>query len=524
MISLLTYNISWEAMTSESFGKKCTQEDVNVCNRNIRNIISSCNCDFILLQEASGLEGFELENMSMISHNSGPEIQLVYFNKTKFTLEDLIVNEFIAGRPYMICHFKNLVNNTDLIIINVHLDRARVDGKRANETGAQAIQRLKLIELNKLQENLTEKIIGVLKNPETRVVIAGDFNVDFVQSDFTIFGLNFKKEPNKIGTCCNVNLENKKLPLQFDHILISSNMKFNNEIVSPSLNLEMHSDHNAIQCELEYIVSGGRRKHMKSRKRRSTRVKTRKQRGGVVCDPSVNTHISGLLHGTSLETFQKIVASGHIRSATGNTTILRTRKLNQGAYFQVIFSCKSNKRVMISNCSRPIMLVFSKALLNTYDYHISTKNCGGMLWPPLLTVPENANREARCRIHTYSKSSINDFFTNELPNICSEEDAFSTNEVVFDTDISLDYLEEVWICNFNGPFTQWVSVRSTPEEFAKSGLEYYRRSTPDVPFDPRQSGVDIRRILDENGLHRVTIRLIDNVPENHYTRGCDPTS
>jgi len=161
MVSLLTYNVSWESMTANKLGhsRKCQQADKNVCAENIKGIITNCKCDFILIQEASGFIGFTLPEMNEIRHKSKNETQITFYNN-KYTLVESVLGEFKEGRPYIIAHFK-APDATDMVVVNLHLDRPI--------TGADNDQ-LKLTELQKLNDNLTDSIKAVL--PTSKIIVS----------------------------------------------------------------------------------------------------------------------------------------------------------------------------------------------------------------------------------------------------------------------------------------------------------------------------------------------------------------
>jgi len=46
---------------------------------------------------------------------------------------------------------------------------------------------------------------------------------------------------------------------QIDHIFVSKHFKFT-KVFSPAKNKALHSDHNPLHCELEFVTEGGKRK------------------------------------------------------------------------------------------------------------------------------------------------------------------------------------------------------------------------------------------------------------------------
>jgi len=126
-------------------------------------------------------------------------------------------------------------------------------------------------------------------------------------------------------------------------------------------------------------------RRISNKKHKSIRVRTKKQRGGEVqCSKLIKAKIFGLIHGTSLSNLEKIIQTGFLKSSEGNAPLvkglLKGIILNKGVYFQPMFTCNKNKEFDTTVCLRPIMLVFSNVIMNTYNYHISTFKCGGSVF------------------------------------------------------------------------------------------------------------------------------------------------
>jgi len=85
---------------------------------------------------------------------------------------------------------------------------------------------------------------------------------------------------------------------------------------------------------------------------------------------------------------------------------------------------------------------------------------------------------------------------------------------VFRNDISLDYLQEVWICNFNGPFKQYSHHNKVVNNVVTK-----LRQISDQSFNPYETYHTIISMLHEKYSH-VTVKLITKLPDKLYDKGC----
>jgi len=262
-----------------------------------------------------------------------------------------------------------------------------------------------------------------------------------------------------------------------------------------------------------------------SRKRSKTRSRKSRKHGGsgaIHCDALINTHMNGLLHGTSLGTFEAIVKTGKLLARAGDNILLRGRPLNKGVFLQPLWKCNATHTVTVGKCDRPIFLVFSNVLFNKYeDYHISTSNCGGMTWPPALYLEGNRDKAPESfPVRSYRKDQLREYFEKEAPLICKPDTSLTYHEIVFNEDISFDDLQEVWVCGYEGPFEQFISRPATEEERKTKRQEYIRERMVNE-FHPTVVQERIKSLLDAYGFSRVTVRLINHLPEGPYTQSCD---
>ena len=172
---ILSYNVSWEAMTNSSYGsagnlgRKCTN---NICMDNITNYINAVNknknkkglLDFIALQEITLFDLFSSKitdfksNYYYIESVSGPENLITCFLK-KYVLIEKYCSSFRPGkgRPFHILYFH--VGGEKIIFINLHYCNR--------------------FDICNLQRALTKGIKSMSKIKDLdkcRVIVAGDFN------------------------------------------------------------------------------------------------------------------------------------------------------------------------------------------------------------------------------------------------------------------------------------------------------------------------------------------------------------
>jgi hypothetical protein len=221
----------------------------------------------------------------------------------------------------------------------------------------------------------------------------------------------------------------------------------------------------------------------------------------IKCE-QVLDNIACLIHSTNLYSFGQILNSFKIKAHEGDPEkVIRgyTERLNKGAFFQVLFKCNSGAPIIqTSICKIEIVLVFSKLLLQRDDYHINNNWFGGIKVKPL--VPNK-----RMDIPFESYGNIIDYINSNLN--CSKNDRnvnISKNECVFQNDVSLSYLREIWICN-NHPRTIMQSVKMD---------DVFERYEDQAPYPPEDLYKEVYNRLVERDLHRmIKIKIINEVPE-----------
>lgn len=172
----------------------------------------------------------------------------------------------------------------------------------------------------------------------------------------------------------------------------------------------------------------------------------------------------------------------------------RYEVLNKGAFFSLLLKCNENISIYsdrrIPSCTNDVTLIFSKKLLEDYPYHITNNWVGGIQFSPLSST-------SKANINSYN--NVNDY-------INANKDCKDTlrNEVVFNVNIPLDYLIEIWVCNI---------------KMMNAGV---RRQNPDgtfnrnqelTEFNPENVKTEVEGMLSKSNYKHVHVKVIDTLPE-----------
>jgi len=202
-ISILSYNISWEAMTAndginhgynaqfcKKNGWKPNQKwENNKCFDNVNNYIKNKNADIIALQEATYWNKMKWDDKyRSLSYKSGSEDMVTLFNSNKLQFINKIEGDFSSGgRPYQIIEFEHKISKKRIIFVNVHCGH--------NE--------MKCISRNsKFQYNLNT-IIGGRDSNSLHIIIAGDHNDTYGLGGPIVNGIKFHRDTSRTHTCCD---------------------------------------------------------------------------------------------------------------------------------------------------------------------------------------------------------------------------------------------------------------------------------------------------------------------------------
>ena len=245
IISILSYNISWESMAGtvkkwslcNNNTDKTNPKHVSVCVNNVSSVFDdNDNLDFVTLQEATDYEKLiiqssRLKNMNYEKHKSGLDMMVTFWDK-KYKLQDKIIGEFEEGRPWMATMFTN-----DICLINVHM------GHYDTEEQIKMMDKM-MLEINNY---INKKKIKSNKNTKIRYIISGDFNYDIKEfggsrNYFTLDNTNFYYNKKHILTCC-INRRKHN-----DHVIDSLETPI--DIIIPKVNY-MASDHKPILVQVK---------------------------------------------------------------------------------------------------------------------------------------------------------------------------------------------------------------------------------------------------------------------------------
>ena len=247
IITILSYNISWESMTGKVSNWKLCSNDVDkhnpkhysVCVNNIANVINNTDTlDFITLQEATDFEKLIeqsslLKKMNYEVHTSELD-KIVTFWKPNYKLLHTIKGKFEKGRPWLATFLQDDTKKI-ICLINIHMGHYKKE-----------IELLKLkTMLQDINNTIAEKEFDI-KLKKMRYIISGDFNYDIKefgnsQHKIMINETTFYHHPKHILTCC---INRKK---HNDHVIDSYKKPIHIHI--PNVNY-MASDHKPIIVEL----------------------------------------------------------------------------------------------------------------------------------------------------------------------------------------------------------------------------------------------------------------------------------
>jgi hypothetical protein len=259
IIKILTYNISWEAMTGVHFGKKCINNNINIniCKNNIIDFINNYEhiFDFIGIQEygdkldinndmgyilwkpgiakfISNIDkNFLLHNITSPSKKYNAGQITLNFNKNSY-------NHFISiahyiyddTRPIIISYFYDTFIDDNITIIVCHA------GHHNYNSIYKLDEYIKII-LNKYNIKINNKLI-----------VMGDMN-NILNNPLYIYNKELKSKTTE-KTCCDSNLKGNLLNINYDHILISDYLeKLSNYVKKPSGDA---SDHLPVIAKINY--------------------------------------------------------------------------------------------------------------------------------------------------------------------------------------------------------------------------------------------------------------------------------
>jgi len=203
-----------------------------------------------------------------------------------------------------------------------------------------------------------------------------------------------------------------------------------------------------------------------------------------------------LTHGTSLEFFEDMLQENRVTANPGDPPKQIAgyeERLNKGAFTSLVLTCNVGNNIN-PLCNFEVILVFSKKLLTKIPYHISNNWFGGMQFAPLK------QGKPRGPFKTYG--DVPAYLEDNSDTLC--KGSHVKNELVFEEDIPLDYLLEVWICNLSKT-TKQINVRQPDGTFKRTTYN-------NLPFNPAYTLEFAQQLLSASGKDHIPVKIIDTIP------------
>ena len=271
----------------------------------------------------------------------------------------------------------------------------------------------------------------------------GNINVTITLQDGSSKNIDISDEDSIINQVV------KKLLLDIDKIDIFFNGKLidNNSTIN---NLELITDENDSDSDFDMVgfkieVINKTTKLSTKRIPSISSLSVEPVEGKCITDIK---DIAVLVHGTSFDYCFNMIKMNQITAHPGDpvrTINDRQIILNKGVYFRILFNCHKLQSIQ-KICGNEIIMVFSKKLINKRnDFHVTNNWVGGMVFAPADITHVNQRRPD---IKSYNKSQLG-AFVSENKDIQCGEDSVWNNEIVFTENVDLDFLKEIWICDFD---------------------------------------------------------------------------
>lgn len=229
-ISILSYNISWEAMTAND-GKPrgydagyCRKDgwqseqkwNNNQCFDNVKNYILNKKADIIALQEATYWEQIQNnleEKYKTLHHNPAVligklgEDMVTFYNSDKFNFKNKIEHHFNStGRPYQIIEFEHKLSKNTIIFVNAHCDHKHKQLEPC------------ILQNTEFHKNLNTIIAG-REHKSLHLIIVGDHNDDYSEGGPIVNGIKLHRDSSKTYTCCDQSSKGSNHFSKYDWIL-----------------------------------------------------------------------------------------------------------------------------------------------------------------------------------------------------------------------------------------------------------------------------------------------------------------
>ena len=219
-IHIMTYNICWECFTGIERSRHCHNYK-EICQANIKSIISSKHLDFLGIQEGK-VEYNLVDNMELLHYaRSFNSNALLYYNNKRFEFVSNTQIHFLCnsnnGRPGVGGLFKDKNTNKYYLVISLHNGHNKIINKFKNplETA-----------INQNQ---------VIKENTYEMIIMGDFNMNLFKNNnnnnnkITINGKQMTIQ-NENKETLRTSLSSRDYTQISDNILTSENLNLENDI------------------------------------------------------------------------------------------------------------------------------------------------------------------------------------------------------------------------------------------------------------------------------------------------------
>lgn len=272
-MNVLTYNICWQAMSGIAagstpiLGRKCIKyaNGTTLCMNNLISFIdnSPSHYDIVGLQESNAhpliiKNSITLNEMNHISHKSGEEEMITFYNQESLKLRAIYTGEFELGRPFQLLAFER--QHSPLLVIHVHYNHSH---------DLEALERHLSIAIDNLHNSRTRKPMSLTTikkfleagdNPPL-IIALGDFNIKTSSKNFRITPFRYANKlldivrnievsnANNVRSCCsNKHADIYSFQRTSDFILSSSDIPPSNRIPKHYDRLRLISDHLPIEA------------------------------------------------------------------------------------------------------------------------------------------------------------------------------------------------------------------------------------------------------------------------------------
>jgi len=215
-----------------------------------------------------------------------------------------------------------------------------------------------------------------------------------------------------------------------------------------------------------------------------------------------------LCHGTSIEFLKSILENGALIASPGDPPITirgHTEILNKGVFTQLILNCDKELNMTDTElCNKEVLLIFNLDLLKL-PFHITNSWAGGVQVSPLIESKVGPVLLNGSRLKTYN--TIDAYIQDNASYLC--KGTHQRNEVVFQENVPLSYLKEIWICNHE-ELTTTVNDRNEKGRTTK-------RTKKTIKIDPGKNKTEVETLLEEHHID-VPVKIINNISGGYTSK------